>query len=67
MTQTSTPLVSLLATGCPNPATMPPWPRSWTRAYRAFNARNVEGALAAMHPDVEWANGLVRRMEIRTP
>ena len=28
------------------------------RAYAAFNARDIEGALAAMHPDVEWANGM---------
>jgi nuclear transport factor 2 (NTF2) superfamily protein len=27
-------------------------------AYKAFNARDVERALDAMHPDVEWANGL---------
>lgn len=29
-----------------------------TRAYAAFNARDVEAALATMHPDVEWANGM---------
>ena len=28
------------------------------RAYAAFNARDLDGALATMHPDVEWANGL---------
>jgi ketosteroid isomerase-like protein/uncharacterized protein YciI len=28
------------------------------RVYRAFNARDVAAALATMHPDVEWANGL---------
>lgn len=28
------------------------------RAYEAFNARDIDGALAAMHPDVEWANGM---------
>jgi uncharacterized protein YciI/ketosteroid isomerase-like protein len=28
------------------------------RAYTAFNARDIEGALATMHPDVEWANGV---------
>ncbi|HEX6534797.1 MAG TPA: nuclear transport factor 2 family protein [Gemmatimonadaceae bacterium] len=28
------------------------------RAYDAFNARDIDGALAVMHPDVEWANGM---------
>ena len=28
------------------------------RAYAAFNARDVDGALAAMHADVEWPNGV---------
>ena len=28
------------------------------RAYDGFNARNMEAALATMHPDVVWANGL---------
>ena len=27
------------------------------RAYSAFNARDVEGALALMHEDVDWPNG----------
>ena len=27
------------------------------RAYAAFNARDIDGALAGMHPDVEWPNG----------
>ena len=27
-------------------------------AYEAFNARDIERALAAMHPDVEWPNGM---------
>lgn len=27
-------------------------------AYAAFNARNVDAALAGMHPDVEWPNGM---------
>lgn len=27
-------------------------------AYAAFNARDIDGALAVMHPDVEWANGM---------
>jgi hypothetical protein len=26
-------------------------------AYSAFNARNIDAALAAMHPDVTWPNG----------
>ena len=29
-----------------------------TTAYAAFNARDVERALAAMHPDVAWPNGM---------
>jgi ketosteroid isomerase-like protein len=28
-----------------------------TRAYAAFNARNIDAVLAAMHPDVDWPNG----------
>jgi hypothetical protein len=28
------------------------------RAYEAFNARDVDAALALMHPDVDWANGM---------
>ncbi|GAB2601657.1 nuclear transport factor 2 family protein [Spirosoma areae] len=27
------------------------------RAYRAFNARNIDGVLELMHPAVEWPNG----------
>lgn len=27
-----------------------------TTAYRAFNDRDLEAALATMHPDVEWPN-----------
>jgi ketosteroid isomerase-like protein len=27
-------------------------------AYEAFNARDIDRALQAMHPDVEWANGM---------
>lgn len=27
-------------------------------AYAAFNARDIDRALAAMHPDVEWPNGM---------
>jgi hypothetical protein len=26
------------------------------RAYRAFNARDLEGAVAGLHPDVDWPN-----------
>jgi hypothetical protein len=26
--------------------------------YRAFNARDVETVLAALHPDVDWPNGM---------
>ena len=26
-------------------------------AYRAFNARDIDAALALMHPDVDWPNG----------
>ena len=28
------------------------------RAYAAFNARDLEGALATMQPDVVWPNGM---------
>lgn len=28
------------------------------RAYEAFNTRDIEGALALMHPDVDWPNGM---------
>lgn len=28
------------------------------RAYAAFNARDLDSALAAMHPDVAWPNGM---------
>jgi hypothetical protein len=27
-------------------------------AYTAFNARDIDAALATMHPDVEWPNGM---------
>jgi hypothetical protein len=27
------------------------------KAYYAFNTRNIDNALAAMHPDVKWPNG----------
>jgi len=29
-----------------------------TAAYEAFNARDIDRALATMHPDVEWPNGM---------
>jgi ketosteroid isomerase-like protein len=28
------------------------------KAYAAFNARDLDGALSAMQPDVEWPNGM---------
>jgi hypothetical protein len=28
------------------------------RAYEAFNARDIEGALATMHAEVDWPNGM---------
>jgi hypothetical protein len=28
------------------------------RAYEAFNARDIEGALATMHVDVDWPNAM---------
>jgi hypothetical protein len=28
------------------------------RAYEAFNARDIETAVALMHPDVDWPNGM---------
>jgi hypothetical protein len=28
------------------------------RAYQAFNARDIDAALALMHPDVDWPNGM---------
>ncbi|HUN82827.1 MAG TPA: nuclear transport factor 2 family protein [Terracidiphilus sp.] len=33
-------------------------PEMLLKAYRDFNARNIDAVLAAMHPDVEWANGM---------
>ena len=29
-----------------------------TKAYAAFNARDIDAVLAVIHPDVEWANGM---------
>ena len=34
------------------------------RAYRAFNARDTDGALALMHPDVDWPNGMEGGREV---
>ena len=28
------------------------------RAYEAFNSRDIDGALALMHPDVDWPNAM---------
>jgi ketosteroid isomerase-like protein len=28
------------------------------QVYSAFNARDIDGALALMHPDVDWPNGM---------
>jgi hypothetical protein len=28
------------------------------KAYTAFNARDIDAALAVMHPDVDWPNGM---------
>ena len=28
------------------------------QAYAAFNARDIDAALASMHPDVDWPNGM---------
>jgi hypothetical protein len=28
------------------------------RIYTAFNTRDIDGALAGMHPDVDWPNGM---------
>jgi hypothetical protein len=29
-----------------------------TQVYRRFNSRDIDAAVTAMHPSVEWANGL---------
>lgn len=34
------------------------------RAYEAFNARDIDGALALMHPDVDWPNGMTGGREV---
>jgi len=38
-------------------------PAAWAedllrRAYASFNARDIAGALALMHPEVDWPNGM---------
>ena len=33
-------------------------------AYDAFNARDIDGALALMHPDVDWPNGMEGGREV---
>jgi hypothetical protein len=38
-------------------------PEAWAeslirRAYDAFNARDIDGALATLQPDVDWPNGM---------
>jgi hypothetical protein len=37
---------------------MPDDARVLERMYAAFNARDVDAVLAAMHPDVDWPNGM---------
>jgi len=32
--------------------------RALRQAYEAFNDRDIDGALALMHPDVDWPNGM---------
>jgi hypothetical protein len=29
----------------------------FTKTYQAFNARDIDAALAVMHPEVDWPNG----------
>ena len=36
------------------------------RLYDSFNARDIGAALATMHPDVIWANGLEAGMSTGT-
>ena len=35
-----------------------------TRAYERFNARDIDGALALMHADVDWPNGMEGGREV---
>jgi len=44
-------------TPTPGPAPAPEVAALVSEAYAAFNARDVDRALAAMAPDVEWPNG----------
>ena len=34
------------------------------RAYEAFNARDIDGALALLQPDVDWPNGMEGGREV---
>jgi hypothetical protein len=36
------------------------------RTYAAFKARDVDAVLAAMHPDVDWPNGVKTRSSTST-
>ena len=36
------------------------------RVYALFNGRDIESVLAAMHPDIVWANGMEGRPRPRT-
>jgi ketosteroid isomerase-like protein len=40
----------------PEPRVPPELEASLRRAYAAFNARDVDAVLAAMHPDMDWPN-----------
>ena len=33
-------------------------PQILRAAYRDFNARNIDGVISRMHPEVDWANGM---------
>lgn len=37
-----------------------------TKAYDAFNARNIDAVLALLHPDVDWENGMEGRARTRS-
>jgi ketosteroid isomerase-like protein len=34
------------------------------QAYAAFNARDIDGALGLLHPDVDWPNGMEGGREV---
>jgi hypothetical protein len=36
-------------------------------AYEAFNARDIEAALALVHPEVDWPNGIEGGENTATP